>query len=448
MNNNKTNNTRTIILEGIDGVGKTTVAKHIKTIDPTITVLDRSDLTKLTLENPHKLPSKLEHPTSSYYYLECSLDTAENRIKQRGLPTDKWEQYSFQFYFQKIFRMLAAKYGVNFISTETNTPEDVAHMIVQDKCLRFPNMDNMNDKTFNSYKFIAEGHSKIVRRVYDKWDVIKLKPSVHSHKEQRSLNIDDTDKYRAEAMLPLLYLFAQNQIDHLYNYVSSCEDGVFILTQAFDYVPPVEVIIKSHYVGTDKHIYHELYNEKTRFDKPLMANEDVYQIQNTDNTVVSKVIYEYNKPYVRFDYRNPNHVECTEDVTRCASCVTSFKKGTQMPLGDKVMASGLADNFIDTAKCEKSALKLYDIMNKFLGRKGLYLLDICYLYCADGETLYGEISQDTGRWKDKNGNSKDKDVFRYGRSADKVNVKDQYKELADILNDIMFGDGKSYRIDL
>ena len=78
----------------------------------------------------------------------------------------------------------------------------------------------------------------------------------------------------------------RNDIKHSYRSINN--SGIIISDFVSD-IPPVEIVVKRFCEGTDKHSFHQILNY-----------QNILQIDNN---------YEYlSGPYVRFDWRNPNHI--------------------------------------------------------------------------------------------------------------------------------------------
>lgn len=78
----------------------------------------------------------------------------------------------------------------------------------------------------------------------------------------------------------------RNDIKHSYHSINN--SGIIISDFVYD-IPPVEIVVKRFCEGTDKHSFYQILNY-----------QNILQINND---------YEYlSGPYVRFDWRNPNHI--------------------------------------------------------------------------------------------------------------------------------------------
>ena len=102
-----------------------------------------------------------------------------------------------------------------------------------------------------------------------------------------------------------------------------------------------------------------------------------------------------HEPYVRFDWRNP------------------------LPYKDECMPVWLANQFIDVEKAEKLALESFNVLQRFLNKRGIDMLDICFFISADGQSVFGEISPDCMRAKYAQ-DDLDKDLWRKGKAPEMI----------------------------
>jgi phosphoribosylaminoimidazole-succinocarboxamide synthase len=200
----------------------------------------------------------------------------------------------------------------------------------------------------------------------------------------------------------MLDILSRHGIKHVYYYIGE----KFILSEKLDItkdIPPIEVIVKKCFVGSDKYRYYNLEQLKNRFGKH----------------VVSKDKNEYQKRLVRFDYRNPN-----------------FHPETGKPIGDMLLCEDLADEFINVENAKTTALIVFNTLDMHFAKMNIYLEDICLMLVVNGDKLYGEISQDCGRYKyikENELSDLDKDVWRAGGSSELVLEK--YQRLSKLINE-------------
>ncbi len=165
--------------------------------------------------------------------------------------------------------------------------------------------------------------------------------------------------------------------------------------------PPIEVVVKRYHSGTSKHRYRGMSGHPVRSDHRLYRG---MRIRDDDA---------YPSPIVRFDWRNP------------------LRDRDGKALADEVLGDETADLFINVAEARKTALRVYDALESFLGERDIVCYDLCLFVSQDGKTVFGEISQDCGRFRHFDLGSLDKDVWRAGGSSAQVLEKWQ------LLNDLI-----------
>lgn len=408
------NSTVQVYIDGIDGTGKTTIVNLLKLLqikidNQYVIINDRSILTKLTDIHYDLLPFGDQLPKGIYIILDASVEECRKRIANRCKENnikddDKYETREQLFMYRYRYRYLAAKYGLHLINTTHMISSHVlseVSKIISGKCNDYlvPCPDKMTDEMFENLEKITEGESKIIRRLNKNFHLVKYKPTIYSHKKQRAGIIDGSDIERMKMTRATLDILSRHMLGHTYWYVGD----KFILTESLEKsidIPPVEVIVKGCYVGTDKHRYFELDKLKNRFGQPVVLPNS-----------------EYQHPIVRFDIRNPNHHPVSGE-----------------PFGDYAISTMLADQLIDAKTAEFNALKAFTTLKHHFGQFGVYLQDICFMFTTDGTRLFGEISQDCGRYKNVNEDQLsdlDKDIWRAGGSSDKVLEK--YKIMTQLI---------------
>lgn len=277
--------------------------------------------------------------------------------------------------------------------------QEVEKVFNGDKTNYIPCIDKLTPEDFQKLELIIEGESKIIKRYNHRLHILKYKPTIYSHKKQRAGVIEGSDKERMVMTNCILDLLNREIIDHIDWYVGEN----YILAEAIDNskdVPPIEVIVKKCCVGTDKYRYYKIDEKINRFGKNVVNGKDK----------------EYNKFIVRFDYRNPNH-----------------NPETGEPIGDYCLCDDLADEFINVSQAKKNALKTFNILDKHFKNLNIYFVDVCLMFTTQGNKLYGEISQDCGRYKyieEDKLSDLDKDIWRAGGSSDVVLLK--YKKLSEM----------------
>lgn len=264
---------------------------------------------------------------------------------------------------------------------------------------------------------VIEGESKEVRYAGRGLVIIRFKPTIYSYTANRCGVVEGSEALRLKAVKIFLDLLRKWGIKHAYREVNErfvladlvlpteaeyAKYGQPVFTpsdlspeemKALPKAPPIEVVLKRFHGGTSKHRYKHMNGQRVREGHPLFAGE----------------VIEVDKPYprliVRFDWRNPFRTETGE---RCA---------------DEILPEEVADFFIDVKKASITARRIYDALEDFLGARDVICNDLCLFIAEDGETVYGEISQDCGRFRHFDLGSLDKDVWRAGGSSEQVLAK-------------------------
>lgn len=444
-----------LVVEGIDGSGKSTLLKELQTFPEAHNVVcfDRlKSICRTTLkpfdewpqENPavEALPFASEENTH-VIILDVDPKICHDRMVMRGGKIEKYEEIDALYYFRLRYRELAGFYGFNVLRKNSVSLAAI-EIIKGSKRYTLPALRNGID--CQNFKVIVEGESKKVVEYDDFFDLITYKPSVYSHKNQRHGTIEGSDLERQRTTRNILYLLALAEVPHTYWCIYN---GIILAERIRDVVvprgvvknpPPVEVCVKRYHVGTHKHIYRNMETYLTRSFEPLCNEHGIYR-----------------DPIVRFDWRNPNHLTPPEggnfrDMPHAQIYVNPLKAAGKtpeeiedflkllfprgIPMGDCAMAEGLADKYIDVQSATRLVLRAFLAMESHFARMGIRFKDVCFMPDICGTKLYGEVSQDCGRYEyidaDKL-SSLDKDVWRAGGSSDLVLEK--WKKLSIIIDD-------------
>lgn len=259
-------------------------------------------------------------------------------------------------------------------------------------------IDTLTDEQFERLPLVVEGESKIVRDAGDGLAVIRFKPTIYSFTANRAGVVPGSDVLRLRATRVLVDVVQRAGVKHSYRQVNDR----FVLSELIADPPPIEVVVKAFHSGTSKHRYHGMAGTPIRRSHPFYAGRTF----RADDG--------YPGPIVRFDWRNP---------------IRHPDSGKALP--DEVLCDAQADWFIDVAKARLTALSVYRALSSFLGDRDIVLYDLCLFVSADGDTVFGELSQDCGRFRHFDLGSLDKDVWRAGGSSDQV--MDKWKLLLDML---------------
>jgi phosphoribosylaminoimidazole-succinocarboxamide synthase len=279
-------------------------------------------------------------------------------------------------------------------------------------------IDNLTVEDFKSLPLIIEGESKEVRYAGDGLVVIHFKPTIYSFTHNRCGVVPGSNVLRLRATKIFTQVLKDAGIDCAYQDMNDnwalarfispahkcdeiCWDEYWPQNVAPQVAPPIEVIVKRMHSGTSKHRYFGFSDYKVRASHPLYALESF----EADGP--------YPVPIVRFDWRNPLLGENGKRIE------------------DEILPNSVADWFINVREAEKTALKVYDVLSDFLSKKDIVCYDLCLFITEDGRTVFGEISQDCGRYRHFDLGSLDKDVWRAGGSNE--NVLEKWKLLLDLI---------------
>jgi phosphoribosylformimino-5-aminoimidazole carboxamide ribonucleotide (ProFAR) isomerase/phosphoribosyl-ATP pyrophosphohydrolase/broad-specificity NMP kinase len=281
---------------------------------------------------------------------------------------------------------------------------------------------------------VKEGESKRVYRVlyphkyFDNMYLIQLKSTIYSHSKQSTGYIEDLAKIRAEGTQLMLEMMWRNTLNHSYRSINN--NGIIISDKVE--ITPLEIIIKKYCEGTDKHSY--------------------YVIKNNEKIVLETGEYAIG-PYVRFDWRNPNHTELKSGRSISENChyyileefygketfYNSFIRDNKLikPFGDKVISPEILENLVNKEETIKSTLKVYACLQNYLNKINLEIYDGCFMIDSAGKVFWSEINQDCFRFKSisNNQDSYDKDLWRSGGAS--VNSKEEIKKKWGVFNNIL-----------
>ncbi len=281
-------------------------------------------------------------------------------------------------------------------------------------------------------RLVDEGESKqvykfITNNPYLKdLAIIVLKPTIYSHSMQATGELEGLSEVRAMGTKIFLEMMWRNRINHTYRCIN--EHGV-ICSDFLNFVPETEIVVKKYCEGTDKHSY--------------------YQMQKNNNMVTSDGQYKFG-PYVRFDWRNPNHIftdtgrSPTENmyyyvIEHYLGKEKFFKdiltnNDNLKPFGDRSLSEDMLSGVINTVNTRKSVLKMFYTIQYYFNKVDLEIQDVCFMLDASGNTIWSEVNEDCMRIKSKSDKQDyDKDIWRAGGSRSKDLVIKKWK----LFNDIM-----------
>jgi ATP phosphoribosyltransferase/thymidylate kinase len=422
-----------VVIEGIDGAGKSSLIRGISKCQEIHNVVfyDRHpSICQMTLKQQHEWKDTDidNNERVKIIIIDAEPEDCWERIRDRD-NIERFEHKDALRYYQLRYRELAAHYGLYVVNNDNcklhATIDGVLDVIKGGLVYKLPIMKDITADKFDNMDLVVGGLSKEVHNYDHRFDISKYIPSVHSHKKQRAGIVDGTDFERQEVTRYLMYLMAIGGIGHVYWYVGS---KGFILVEKFRDPPPVEVCVKRYHVGTHKHMYDSMQNFKSRKTNKLIVGERGL----------------YDNLYVRFDWRNPNHKVISEPIdfltdSHAQIFVNPLRKSGMsdddivsfltkqfpdgIPLGDYPLAEDVADEFIDVHNSKQLVRNAFETLEYHFDKMDIVFKDVCFMPLVDGKKLYGEVSQDCGRYEHKDIDGMDdvsKDVWRSGGSSELV----------------------------
>ena len=283
-------------------------------------------------------------------------------------------------------------------------------------------IDALTVADFASLPLVVEGESKEVRYAGEGLVVIRFKPTIYSFTANRAGVVEGSDVMRLRASKIFREVLRRAGVAHAYRAINDRWVLAELVLQpatarvpspfrpadldaaavaGLGVAPPIEVVLKRMHSGTSKHRYFGMAGHPVRASHPLYAGmsfaaEDAYP-----------------EAIVRFDWRNP-----LEDDAKKRLC-------------DEILPDSVADWYINTAVARRTAMRLFDALTDFLGERDIVCYDLCLFLTEDGRTVFGEISQDCGRYRHFDLGSLDKDVWRAGGSS--AAVMDKWSLLLQLL---------------
>jgi phosphoribosylaminoimidazole-succinocarboxamide synthase len=328
------------------------------------------------------------------------------------------------------------------------------------KSVRFAENFDVDDLTMEDFKtlpLVIEGESKEVRYLGKGLVIIRFKPTIYSFTENRCAEVPGSQTLRLEASKIFLDVLQRARIRHAYHQVGQefvLADLVLPgLTEFQNYGikpfvppdlteaeiaalpkgPPIEIVTKRYLTGTTKHSCIGLAGSRVRDSHPYYGGMPL----EGDGALPEML--------VRFDWRNPLKREeaghkMTNQLLYDINTVDPRLEKRILDYGsriaDEVLPPQIADLFIDVKKARQTAFLMSLALEDFLASKNIVFYDMCFFIDESGTLVYGELSQDCGRYRHLDLGSLDKDVWRSGGSSSAV--LDKWRLLVDLLK----GDAK------
>lgn len=327
-------------------------------------------------------------------------------------------------------------------------------------------IDTLTDEQFKALPLVIKGESKEVRYAGKGMVVIRFLPTIYSFTQNRCAEVPGSDVLRLRADAIFVQLLEANGVKHAYQRINdrfaysrlilpdAAEFAKYALPEftppdlspeeraALPRAPSVEVIVKCFHAGTSKFRYRGLHGSTVRASCSHFAG------------ILLRIDEPYPETIVRFDWRNAlternDPLLRKADAGAVALCsgwldelrsrkedianeaefrrIEEFLTTTIDPgstrLPDEILPEALANCLIDVRRARQTALNVYHVMQIFLDSCDIVCYDLCLFISEDGQTVYGEISQDCGRFRHFDLGSLDKDVWRAGGSSTEVLAK-------------------------
>lgn len=304
------------------------------------------------------------------------------------------------------------------------------------------------------FKLVDEGESKKVYidvsgNPYTRGLVfICLKDTIYSHSKQSTATIDGLGEIRATGTQLFMEMLWRNGLSHAYRSIN--HHGIIVA----DWVdcPPLEIVVKRFCIGSDKHSFHDMISIpdcviSSTCDLDLdLADPNCQDIYLTENQQIG----EYRcGPYMRTDWRNPNHVDARGNrlnanpfyylFEECVGKESFFNivlknPDYAKPFGDRCVPEDIVCDTMDLEKTRKSVLCMFATIQSYFSKVGLFIKDVCFMLNKEGDVFWSEINQDCMRIGSEEGSDTfDKDLWRAGGSASKDQILAKWVQFNDIM---------------
>lgn len=255
------------------------------------------------------------------------------------------------------------------------------------------------DFSFDRLPVLALGDSKDIRFLTPKIAIARLLPTVYSFTENRYGTALGTEDVRARFSAEIFRLLERspgaNHVATAFLGEVESSSGRFLIERVVESAN-IEVRVKRYHIGSPVHRYRytERYSTAHR-GSPLHRWS------------------RFASPVVCFDWRHPMHDD----------------NGNR--LSDEPISDDYAGVWLDDAhKAKQLARDAFLWIEDLFYQRGLLLIDICFFVDKTGTTVYGEISPDCMRVRERASDAAealDKDKWRSGGTETEVLAR--YKQL-------------------
>jgi phosphoribosylaminoimidazole-succinocarboxamide synthase len=332
-------------------------------------------------------------------------------------------------YAQRLEQIIDLECG----ETSIFTPEDVRSQCSRDPGLVHALVNHYDDLHDGNaplrLRLLVEGESKQIYKVetpltrhFDDQVLVFLKPTIYSHSKQATAEITGLSAIRAAGSRLFLEMLHRAGISHTYRGLNA--HGL-IWAQSTE-ITQMETVYKELCLGTDKHSFFDIVNHSS----------------------VTLPTGQYRRgPYVRFDWRNPNHTykdinpamhpfyHLMEASVGKDVFYNDYLTARAKPFGDKCVPEELVHGVQAVEATVDCTLRIFFTIQHYLQQIGLEVQDGCIMLDPTGRTMWSEINQDCMRIKQREGINAngqdvfDKDIWRAGGSSVKGNILVKWTQL-------------------
>ena len=296
-------------------------------------------------------------------------------------------------YTKRLEEIIAIECG----ETSIFTSEDV-----RAQCLRDPGLvyalvnqyDHLHDpSTILRLRLVVEGESKQIYKVetpltrdFDHRVLVFLKPTIYSHSKQATAEIAGLSAIRSAGSRLFLEMLHRAGISHTYQGLNA--RGLIWANGTT--ITQIETVYKELCAGTDKHSFFGMVTEPG-----ITLPSGRYK----------------RGPYVRFDWRNPNHVfkganpaahpfyYLMEASVGKDVFYEKYLTARATPFGDKCVPEELVHGVQAVEPSVDWTTRIFFTIQHYLHQIGLEVQDGCIMLDPTGHTMWSEINQDCMRLK-------------------------------------------------
>lgn len=303
---------------------------------------------------------------------------------------------------------------------------------------------SLSMENFKKLPLVIEGESKEIRYAGEGLVVIRFKPTIYSYTENRCATVEGSHRLRMEASKEFVKVLKKAGIRHAYREIgkdfvladlvmpSPTEFKNYGIPPFLPYDikpsdredlpkgPPIEIVAKRYLTGTTKHSCIGLAGSIVRSSHPFYSG-----LRLEGDGALPEML-------IRFDWRNPLKQEASgrkmakqllQEFGTVDRALTERMIDYGSRVADEVLPLQIADLFIDVKQARTTAFLMAHALEDYLASKDIVFYDMCFFIDESGTLVYGELSQDCGRYRHLSMGSLDKDVWRTGGTSESVMEK-------------------------